>query len=491
MIFLDTLNLLPIKLSKKLSEANMKVKTTNYLLNLILITGIWANGISLSHADSDLFPAYENAPALQSYVSGGTFNNTYYISPKGNDTTGNGSINNPWLSFNGATSGGSGTPVSAGDIIYARGGTYPTHTKAYWKKAYYALERSGTATDYIVITNYPGETPQFTGGENMPSFSIHGKYVVINGLTFIDGGNFGINRTSNVVIQNLTFSVCADGWGDQNLGTCIGLGDYVDQIVIRNNYFGPSSSEHAIKSYTSESVTSNVKVLYNRFHGITVGYGVISHKGVAQNWEYAYNRFQDCSIAIGYGVVYNAGINSGSNIHHNVFDNVQAVISRIASVTKELRNFQVYNNIVLNSGTLLRLDCNSGGYDCLNTGVDAIGEFYNNVAYGVGDLIDPRNTTGFTNYPNYWNHNAYRSSSNRSTAENQNSLASSAWQGNSRLIPQVSGNDDDILVTGNSGNRFYYVTDNSPLRGAGRYGDNIGGFTWGDVSARPMPPTWN
>jgi len=44
---------------------------------------------------------------------------TYYLDPNGNDTTGNGSIGNPWFTITKAV-----TAMAAGDTTYLRGGRY-------------------------------------------------------------------------------------------------------------------------------------------------------------------------------------------------------------------------------------------------------------------------------------------------------------------------------------------------------------------------------
>ncbi|MCC7159832.1 MAG: right-handed parallel beta-helix repeat-containing protein, partial [Ignavibacteria bacterium] len=49
-----------------------------------------------------------------------SFAQTYYISPLGNDVTGNGSIGNPWKSLYKATS----TVTTAGSIIHVKAGVY-------------------------------------------------------------------------------------------------------------------------------------------------------------------------------------------------------------------------------------------------------------------------------------------------------------------------------------------------------------------------------
>ncbi len=119
-----------------------------------------AGGSASAAGRSDPFPAFEPAPAVTTYVSGGKFKHVHVISPTGDDVKGDGSADHPWRSFVGATTGGSGKPVGPGSVIYVRGGTHapPGPNKAS-VQACSELHRSGTATDRIVITAYPGETP--------------------------------------------------------------------------------------------------------------------------------------------------------------------------------------------------------------------------------------------------------------------------------------------------------------------------------------------
>jgi hypothetical protein len=75
---------------------------------------------------------------------------TYYISPNGNDNN-SGSISSPFFTLNKAWS-----VIKAGDMIYARGGTYRYSTRQTLKG------KNGTSTDTIKIFAYPGERPVFT-----------------------------------------------------------------------------------------------------------------------------------------------------------------------------------------------------------------------------------------------------------------------------------------------------------------------------------------
>jgi len=83
----------------------------------------------------------------------------YYISPTGNDKTGNGSIGNPWFSLEKAFNS-----LNPGDTCYIRGGTY-----YYNKVQYHNTVRDGTASAHIYYINYPGEKPVFDFSKHKPA----------------------------------------------------------------------------------------------------------------------------------------------------------------------------------------------------------------------------------------------------------------------------------------------------------------------------------
>ena len=81
---------------------------------------------------------------------------TYYISPEGNDETGNGSFENPWYNLGKAIS-----VAQAGDVIYCRGGRYLMSWRGTDGKLTLRLSQSGTAAAPIVISAYENEAPIF------------------------------------------------------------------------------------------------------------------------------------------------------------------------------------------------------------------------------------------------------------------------------------------------------------------------------------------
>lgn len=103
---------------------------------------------------------------------------TYYISPAGNDTSGNGSIGSPWFTLNKVW-----TVVSAGDIIYMRGGTYAyTSTQVLTGK-------NGTLDNRITITAYNNENPIVTKGG---SFTYHSRN--LTSLIFVSANYVTVSK---------------------------------------------------------------------------------------------------------------------------------------------------------------------------------------------------------------------------------------------------------------------------------------------------------
>lgn len=82
--------------------------------------------------------------------------NTYYISPAGNDETGDGSFAKPWYNLGKAVS-----VAQAGDVIFCRGGRYKMSWRGTDSKLTIRLKQSGTAEQPIVISSYEAEAPIF------------------------------------------------------------------------------------------------------------------------------------------------------------------------------------------------------------------------------------------------------------------------------------------------------------------------------------------
>lgn len=110
---------------------------------------------------------------------------TWYISPTGNDTTGDGSISSPYFTLNKVW-----TVIGAGDTVYLRGGTYAFNTQQS------LTGKNGTSGTLINIFAYPNENPVLTKS---------GSYTQADGKGIYFEGNYfywkGIEITGYVQIN--------------------------------------------------------------------------------------------------------------------------------------------------------------------------------------------------------------------------------------------------------------------------------------------------
>jgi parallel beta-helix repeat protein len=122
---------------------------------------------------------------------------TRYVATTGNDNTGNGTIGNPYKTITKAA-----TFLQAGDILYVRGGIYTNATYNdgnKWKDEVTAViaNRDGTASQYITIKPYPGETVVLKGD---------GSFIVqIRNCSYLKFEGFEVyGETENIPLGNPT-----------------------------------------------------------------------------------------------------------------------------------------------------------------------------------------------------------------------------------------------------------------------------------------------
>ncbi len=102
-------------------------------------------------------------------------NNSYYLSPSGDDITGTGSISNPWYTITKAM-----TVAIAGDTVYMRDGSYNYSTRQL------IGNKHGSSGNYITIINYPNETPIINAiigySEQEGIYIYDSSYIYLKGL---------------------------------------------------------------------------------------------------------------------------------------------------------------------------------------------------------------------------------------------------------------------------------------------------------------------
>ncbi|MBR3531702.1 MAG: hypothetical protein IKN83_10085 [Bacteroidaceae bacterium] len=101
---------------------------------------------------------------------------SYYIAPDGNDATGDGSIEKPWLNLQFAVD-----KAEAGDEIICRGGTYRPTMKKDGQKYTVRISKSGTAEAPIVIRSYEDEKPVIDFEQQLRDQSVGDRGILLTG----------------------------------------------------------------------------------------------------------------------------------------------------------------------------------------------------------------------------------------------------------------------------------------------------------------------
>ena len=162
--------------------------------------------------------------------------NAYYVSTTGNDSTGDGSIGNPWATWEKGF-----TMASAGNTVYIRGGTYtPSSTYGYGNyNGVYITGKYGTSGSPIIIQNYPGEVP-ILDGANIVENGVHKgleiiscSYIILKGLIIQNikeygqylgcpiAGGIELVDCTNITHDQIVVQGCGDGF--ETSGSC----DYI------------------------------------------------------------------------------------------------------------------------------------------------------------------------------------------------------------------------------------------------------------------------
>ncbi len=225
--------------------------------------------------------------------------NIFYIAPTGSDTTGTGTISNPYFSLEKIHDD---IGLNPGDIIYARGGTYNWVGSDGGNGMKWTAQ--GTAAEPITVMAYPGETPVFDGGssgKNRNFVSVYnGDHVIFDGLeitNYLDA--FSLNCD--------VYKACTDN---------------LEDLTIRNNYIHDTST-HSIYIRTG---TEDIKI-YNNFFEDPGG-----HKDGAAN---------DSNPDAKYGIhVWHGPGTVGLEIYNNVFVDTYGGIL----LAEDATDVNIYNN---------------------------------------------------------------------------------------------------------------------------------------------------
>lgn len=185
---------------------------------------------------------------------------TYYISPTGNDTSGNGTITSPWFTLNKAWSA-----VAAGDVIYMRGGTYRFNTQQS------LTGKNGISNNLIKVFAYPGENPILTRSAS---------YTQVDGKGIFFSGNYvhfkGFEVTGYVQINNNR--MVAWGFRAENASYCT-----FELLKVHGNGGGLNISNLGYEKHSTGNLVLNSD-FYNNQDPLTLGDPYGNADGLSFTW---------------------------------------------------------------------------------------------------------------------------------------------------------------------------------------------------------------
>jgi hypothetical protein len=155
------------------------------------------------------------------------FSATYFVSPTGNDTTGNGTIGAPYQTIGKAVG-----VAAAGDIIYLRGGTYTLSTTI-------TISKSGTSGSKYNLIAYPSDTARpvldfsaMAEDSGNRGIRLSGSYWNIYGLDIYKAGDNGLNVSGSCnIIEFCSF------YENRDTGLQLGGGAANNQIINCDSYY--------------------------------------------------------------------------------------------------------------------------------------------------------------------------------------------------------------------------------------------------------------
>ncbi|MEP7254216.1 MAG: T9SS type A sorting domain-containing protein [Ferruginibacter sp.] len=342
---------------------------------------------------------------------------TYYISPGGNDATGNGSAGSPWKTLYKAT-----TTVSiAGDIIHVNAGTY-TETQQINLRTGVSIEGAGF-TNTIIISTVSGQwsiflsldSPQDTNGAQSISgmtfdgqyvseannktwwaISVHGRSnVLIHDMKIINFRDRGVvfdgndatdphsdpghHATGNKFYNNTVLNSAAQngnyGSGLLNIGGQLGMEIYGNTMIQDQR---PKSLNGWPIKYWDEGWLRGVKIYNNT---LTKAPYDGTYPGEGGNWDFCmeffniqgmqiYNNTIQGSIDMSYSI-------KGSYaycawIHHNTINHIPINVNFESGIILEFgtQSVLIENNVFNNVSSGVQFNtrgvANSGGNDPTN-----------------------------------------------------------------------------------------------------------------------------
>lgn len=333
--------------------------------------------------------------------------NIYHVKPSGNNSSGDGSFENPWGFINGWSSsspapGNAG--LKAGDIVYSHGVAEPSLGGGGRDAGMFLRSLKGSLEKQIAFSSYPGthalvESPRWGIHPYLSSGIVVSKFIVKGGL--LDDPNdlsptFGALSTSDSTTQITTSEngrivgnfladsegKCSNGWS----GAISGGGLGVSNVKAFGNYIldiGCNQTSH--------------------FHHTTyMSKREAEGAPPSKAWEFGWNHLKDNKAKFGIHFYDQSPFDSRNcadvtgtlKIHHNYIVNQRGNGINVNTSDNDgigdcwSANVEVNNNILINNGLGPVSEINNGTAPyAIHLGGDISGSFLavNNLIYKVSD----------------------------------------------------------------------------------------------------------
>lgn len=500
-----------------------EIGATSFLLKESIMKTLWTTQYFKTFSMiSSVLVLFSLVWALFAIAPGSSLAATYYVSPSGNDSN-PGTQTAPWATITKAAA-----TVVAGDTVNVLAGTYIDLNATYDRA--FSPARSGTAGNPItfksspplaaVITS-PKACVSYTGDVSalnlVSAFAIDRRhYIVVDGFkvigTLSSYGDSTANSNQGIVFQNNEVTCGSAQGGDKSLNWGI-IFQATDNSTIQNNFVHDIVSSG---NYTHNTATimvgfgSDNNIIQNNAADCSGGmvHSAYGTKAAVTNNIWRYNIGSNCISGFhGTGMTDSSIVSTGNFFHNNIIYNMSAGGIGLDHATS---GFMIYNNTFYNVQATMNAIYYSRTCGGNNSNWDHT--FYNNIAvrvaagtsqgyfwedypYAPCTTVDPFTVllTPSTDYNDlygftYW---AKIGASGGAALGSPYSLASFRT---STSLDTHSITADPLFV--NAAAYDFHLQSNSPAKGTGRGGVDMGAYSIGTLQIgptnslldRPSPP---